>query len=188
MSEALPASQAATPPSARSGWWAVAVFLVLTIVSQLDRQMLNLLVVPVRADLGISDFQVSLLQGFAFAVFYATFGLPLGWLIDRYSRRHIIFAGVSLWAIAASACGLARTYGQLLAARMTVGIGEASLAPASYSLLGDLFRKDRLTLPMSVMGAGNKLGISAATLIDGGLLAALPAAGLTFAGFGHFQA
>ncbi|MBG6120100.1 MULTISPECIES: MFS transporter [unclassified Sphingobium] len=176
----------APPPSSAVGWWAVLVFLLLYIVSFLDRQIISLLVQPIRDHFLISDFQVSLIQGFSFAVFYALFGLPVGWLVDRFSRRHVIFFGLLIWATAASVSGLAQRYWQLALSRVGVGAGEAALAPAAYSILSDLFPKSKLTLPMSVMGAGTKLGSALATLIGGFLIATLPREGMELPLIGHY--
>lgn len=125
---------------------------------------------PVRADLGISDFQISLLQGFAFALLYAVLGLPLGLAADRLPRRRVIFVGVFVWALAATACGLARNFPQLMAARLFVGAGEAALAPAAYSILSDMFPKRRLTMALSVYTFGALLGSSLSLAIGGAIV------------------
>lgn len=157
------------PAGARRAWFAVSIFLVVYILSYLDRQVIGLLVEPIKASLGISDFQVGMLQGVAFGLFYAAFGLPLGWLVDRYSRRGVVYFGMTLWSLAAAACGLASNFWQLLIARFGVGIGEASVNPAAYSLFADLFPKRRLALALGVFGAGSMVG-SALALIAGGVL------------------
>src|SRR3546814_9557267 len=88
---------------------------------------------PIKQSLQISDFQVSLLQGTAFGLFYATCGLFTGWLLDRFSRRRVVYWGVSLWSLSAASCGLARTYGQLMIARFGVGAGEAVLRSEEHT-------------------------------------------------------
>jgi MFS family permease len=174
-------SEATTPayPAARIGWMAVLIFFLLYVLSFLDRQILNLLVGPIKASLGITDFQMSLLQGPSFALFYALFGLPIGWLVDRVSRRHVIFAGVMIWAAAASLSGLASRFWHLLIGRIAVGAGEAALAPAAYSLLSDLFPRERLAFPMSVMGAGSAGGAALSLFLGGILIAAMPSGFIT---------
>jgi MFS family permease len=159
------------------GWWATAVFFLLYVVSFVDRQMLNLLVEPIKQDLGISDFEISLLQGMTFASFYALFGLAIGWMVDHWPRRPIIAVGVFFWSIATVICGLANGFWQLALARMGVAVGEASLAPAAYSLLSDLFPPGRLALPMSIMGAGAGVGGALALVVGGYIMANIPAAG-----------
>jgi MFS family permease len=113
--------------------------MLLGAVAFLDRQVVALLIDPMKAELRINDTQVSLLQGLAFAILYTGCAIPIGYVVDRYSRRTVIFAGVLIWAIAATLCGLAGSFALLLAARVCVGLGEAALGPASYSIIGDLF-------------------------------------------------
>ena len=141
-------------PSRRHGWWMIAVFFATAILSYTDRFIFSLLVDPLRADLGISDTQVSLLQGLAFALVYAFAGLPLGRLADLVPRRNVIIAGVLLWSAATAACGFAATFGQLFAARIAVGIGEAALAPAAVSMIADYFPPARRGTALSVFIAG----------------------------------
>lgn len=170
-------------PAPRVAWAAVGVLLLLYALAFVDRQIISLMVGPVRADLGITDFQIGLLQGFAFALLYAVFGLPLGMAVDRLPRRRVIFVGVVVWALAATACGLARTYPELLAARLLVGAGEAALAPAAYSILSDMFPKKRLTLALSVFAVGASLGSSLSLAIGGVIIeAAKDGASLPFLG------
>lgn len=166
-------------PRATQAWWTITVLLLLNIASCLDRQVLALMVDDVKASLLISDFQVSLLQGMTFALFYTVFGLPFGWAADRYPRRWIIFCGVSLWSVAASACGLAQHFWQLLLARIGVGVGEAALSPAAFSIISDTFPKARLALALSIYSTGAVIGSALALAIGGLLVGLLPASGLT---------
>ncbi|MEO5641125.1 MAG: MFS transporter [Sphingomicrobium sp.] len=172
-------------PPVRIAWWAVAVFFLLYMLSFIDRSLLNLLVGPIRASLGISDFQISLLQGLSFALFYTAFGIPLGRLVDRGPRRRIICLGILLWSLATAGCGLAGRYWQLLLGRIGVAVGEATLAPAAYSLLSDLFPPHRLALPMSIMGTGAAVGSAAAAIIGGIVIGAVPASGMVVPLLGH---
>jgi len=176
-------SPAADPPwpSARTGWWATTVLFLLYTLSFIDRTVLNLLVEPIKHALAISDFEISLLQGMTFALFYTVFGLFIGTLVDTRPRRMVVFAGVFLWSFATSGCGLAVRYWQLALARVGVAVGEASLAPAGYSLLSDLFPPRKLALPMSVMGAGASVGSAVAFIIGGAILASVPAEGIAIA-------
>lgn len=154
------------PPIGYS-WYVVGVLLVAYILSFIDRQILSLLVEPMRADLGISDTQMSLLMGFSFAVFYSFFGIPLGWLADRKSRRTIIAVGVAVWSAMTAGCGMVHRYWQLLLLRMGVGVGEAALSPAAYSLISDYFPRHRLATAISVYGAGIYIGSGMAFLLGG---------------------
>ncbi|CAN5284525.1 MFS transporter [soil metagenome] len=155
------------PVPAMQAWCTVGVLQVIGILSYLDRNVLALMVEPIRASLGISDFGIGLIHGVGFGVFYALFGLPIGWLVDRVSRRWIIYLGTSCWSVAAAACGLANSFQHLLAARLAVGVGEASLSPSAYSMIADLFPRWRLSLALSIFGIGSVLG-SAVAFIGGG--------------------
>jgi len=180
-----PAARGPDYPPPRVAWWSVAVFFLLYNLSFIDRAILNILIGPVRATLGISDFQISLLQGLAFAIFYTLCGLPIGWLVDHRARRWIIFVGVIVWSLAASVCGLASRYGQFLLGRIGLAAGEATLAPAAYSLLSDSFPADRLALPMSIMGTGASLGGALASVIAGLVVELVPPGGVSAPVVGH---
>lgn len=163
-------------PSAKRGgrsgayaWYVVAVLLLAYTLSFIDRMILSLLVGPIRADLGISDTQMSLLMGFAFAIFYSVLGIPLGWLADRGSRRGLMVAGVAAWSLMTAVCGLTRSYVGLFLARIGVGVGEATLSPAAYSLLGDYFPREKLGRAMAVYSIGVPLG-SGIALVAGALV------------------
>lgn len=148
-------------------WYVVAVLLLAYTCSFIDRMILTLLVAPIRADLGISDTQMSLLVGFAFAVLYTVMGLPLGYLADRGNRRRLITIGITVWSAMTAACGLAPNYALLFLARIGVGIGEATLSPAAYSLMSDYFPKDRLGRAVAVYSIGVPLGSGIALVIGG---------------------
>jgi MFS family permease len=132
--------------------------------------VLSLLVDPIRGELGISDTQVSLLLGTAFAVVYGIAGIPLGVLADRTSRRNLIFAGVVVWSCGTLACGFSHSFGQLFAARIVVGLGEAVLSPAAISLISDYFPPARRGTAVGFFLSGIAMGIGAAILIGGGVL------------------
>ena len=148
-------------------WVVVAILMVAYVFSFVDRQILNLLVGPIRRDLGISDTQMSLLMGFSFAIFYTILGIPLGMLADRWNRRGLIAAGVVVWSVMTSLCGLARSYGQLFLFRIGVGVGEATLSPAAYSMIADYFPPQRRAFAISVYSMGIYLGSGIAFLLGG---------------------
>lgn len=175
-------------PSPRKAWWSVAVLFLLMILSLVDRQIMALLVADIRRDLGVTDFQMGLMQGAFFGLFYATFGLLFGFLIDRYSRRLVVFIGVTCWSLATAYCGLASNFFQLMLARFGVGAGEASLSPAGFSLVGDSFPRRRLALAFSIFGSGGYVGSGVSLLCGGYLIAAIPASGIDFPVLGHQSA
>lgn len=179
-----PVDSNAYPPPARA-WSMIGILTLFYILSLMDRNILSLLIEPIKRDLLLTDIEVSLLYGAAFAIFYALGSLPLGWAADRFNRRGIIFVGVTLWSLATCACGLARSFIGLFAARASVGIGEAAIVPASQSMIADSFPPNKMSLPMAIYGAGTKLGIGVSfiigsaliTLIDPDLNHALPLIG-----------
>ena len=154
-------------PAPAYAWYVVGVLTLVYVFSFIDRQILSLLVRPIREDLGISDTQMSLLMGFTFAVFYTFFGIPLGRLADSRSRRGIIAAGFAAWSLATAGCGLIRSYVNLLLCRIGVGVGEASLSPAAYSMITDYFPPERRATALGVYGIGIYLGSGLAMLLGG---------------------
>jgi MFS family permease len=139
-------------------WYVVAVLTLANVSGFVDRQILSLLVEPIRRDLGVTDTQVSLLMGLSFAVFYSVLGIPIGRLADRRSRRAIVAVGAVLWSAMTALSSLARTFGQLFALRVGVGVGEATLSPAAVSLIADAFPRERRGTAMSVYMLGTFLG------------------------------
>lgn len=154
-------------PSPGRGWYVVAVLTVAYIFSFIDRQILSLLVGPIRRDLNVSDSQMGLLGGLTFAVFYTLFGIPLGRLADTKSRRAIISAGIALWSVMTAGCGLTKNFRQLVLMRMGVGVGEAALSPAAYSLIADYFPPHRRSTAMSVYSMGIYIGSGLAFILGG---------------------
>ena len=163
------ASPEASYPDRRRAWWLVLVLALAGVVSVIDRTLLSVIVDPVRSELGLGEVQIGLLQGLAFGLFYATVGVPLGLMVDRHSRRLIVICGVSLWSAATLASGFAESFGELFAARLLVGLGEAALSPAAISAIADLFPPQARGRPISVFLMGQAvasgLGISVASLI-----------------------
>jgi MFS family permease len=155
---------------AKGAHFALSILLVMSTLSFLDRKVLSLLVEPIRHDLGINDFQFSLLQGAAFSIFYIALSLPVGWLVDRFSRRWIIYGGVTIWSAATIFTGLARSFPQMLLARSFVGAAEASLGPAAYSLLADVFPRRRQGFAIAVFSSGALIGGALAFALGGVLV------------------
>jgi len=160
-------------PNRAYAWYVVAVLVVAYTFSFIDRQILSLLVVPIRRDLGISDTQMSLLIGFAFALFYTICGLPIGRLVDVQHRIRIIAIGIAFWSVMTALCGIAKTYWQLFAFRMGVGVGEAALSPAAYSILADYFPPHQRGVALGVYGMGVYIGAGLALVIGGIVVASV---------------
>jgi MFS family permease len=165
-------------PGRPYAWTVVAILIATAILSYTDRQVLSLLVDPIRGELGVSDTDISLLLGTAFAVIYGIAGVPLGMLADRISRRNLIFAGVAVWSAGTVACGLSRNFGEIFASRIVVGLGEAALSPAAISLISDYFPESRRGTAVALFLSGIAMGSGAAILIGGGVLHAIEAGAL----------
>ena len=169
---AAPALIAADPiapsyPAPRVAWTWVAVLIVTAILSYTDRQILSLLVDPIRQDLRIDDTRMSLLIGSAFAMIYGVAGLPLGWLADRGSRRGLILAGLLVWSLATVAGGFADSFVTLFASRIVVGLGEAALAPAAIALISDCFPSARRGFAVACFLSGIAIGNGVAVMVGG---------------------
>lgn len=154
-------------PSARQGWYLVFVLMMAFTLAFIDRIILSLLVESIKEDLSISDTQFSLLHGLAFAIFYALLGIPIARLADTRNRRNIIVVGVAVWSLMTALCGLAGRFWELFLFRMGVGVGEAALSPAAFSMIADSFPKARLGRAISVYSSGGFLGAGLALMIGG---------------------
>ena len=158
-------------PSARSGWMLTILLTIAYIFSYIDRSILGLLVDPIKADLKLTDADIGYVSGIAFAIFYATMGLPLGWFADRTKRTRLVAGGIALWSLATAACGLAGTFWHLFLARMSVGVGEATLGPAAMSLIGDSFPPEKRGKPVALYSAALGLGAGIAGLASAAIVA-----------------
>ncbi|MET0363449.1 MAG: MFS transporter [Sphingobium sp.] len=163
-------------------WLVLSVLILAYMVSFIDRQILTLLVGPIRATLHISDFQLSLLHGFAFALFYTVMGIPIGRMVDRRRRTVIIAAGIAVWSVMTALCGVARNFTQLFLARIGVGVGEAALSPGAYSLLSDHFPAKELPRALSIYTGAAHVGAGVATVAGGALITLMPPVSLPIVG------
>ena len=126
-------------PSIRYRWTVLVMLTLVYTFNFIDRQILVILQEPIKADLGLSDAQLGLLTGFSFALVYVTAGIPIAWLADRSNRRNIVVASLAFWSFMTAISGLVQNFGQLLAARLGVGVGEAGGSPPSHSMISDYF-------------------------------------------------
>jgi len=171
--DSAPISSAA-PAKIRKGsgyaWFVLFILCTAGIVSYIDRQIINLLVEPIKADFGINDTQIGLLQGFSFVIFYAVLAIPLARLADRGTRVSIIFWGAMCWSLATFTCGMAGSFAVLFIARMFVGIGESTLSPSGFSLISDYFRKSQIPLAISIFTGCSFVGSGLAYIVGGALI------------------
>ena len=170
MSDAVPGAQPTPQSSLAYGWLTVGLLTVAYIFSFIDRYVLGLLIEPIKADLDLTDTQIGLLLGPAFAIFYATMGLPLGWLADRKNRVKIVAVGIAVWSIATAASGLARNFTHLFIARMSIGVGEATLSPCAMSIISDSFPPEKRSRPIAVYTMALSVGAGFASLLGAGVL------------------
>jgi len=152
------------------------------VTSFLDRTILTLLVDPIRETLNISDLELSLLHGFAFAVFYVVLGIPIARFADSHNRVKLISIGILFWSVMTAVCGFAKTFWHMFLGRVGVGIGQAALSPAAYSILSDYFPPHKLTRALSVYQTGIYAGMGLAMIIGGFVIANVPALEIPFYG------
>src|SRR3954469_13254339 len=151
----------------RRSAYLVVVLALAYMLSYMDRQILGLLVGPIRQDLGITDVEISLLQGLSFALLYGLGSLPAGRLADSHNRTILIAVGVCFWSVMTGACGFARSFGGLFIARAGVGIGESVLSPAAYSMLADAYPPRALPRAMAGFTVGGILGAGLGFVVGG---------------------
>lgn len=166
------------PAKLRYAWYVVIVLMLANVSSFIDRQILALLVGPIKRDLHLSDTEMSLLMGFSFALFYTLFGILIGHFADKFNRRNIIIAGVTVWSLMTALCGGIKNYTQFFFARMGVGVGEATLSPSAYSLISDYFPPSKLSRALSTYSMGVFLGMGLAIVVGASLISALPTEGM----------
>ena len=154
-------------------WFVVALLALSFALAMLDRMLLVLMVEPIKADLGLTDTQVSLLHGLAFTLFYVVFSLPLGRMADRLNRRTLVVGSVVGWSLATAAGAGAGSFVQLFAARLAVGVGEAGLSPAANSIIADYFPRSRVARPIAYYSLGGTGGAGLSLLLGGVLIQGL---------------
>lgn len=153
-------------PSTGYAWYVVILLTVGYILSYIDRSILSMLVQPIKADFDLTDTQIGLLLGPAFAIFYATMGLPLGWLADNMKRKTLVGIGIFVWSAATCFSGFAKGFATLFIARVTVGAGEATLGPCAISLISDMFPEGKRARALAVYTTA--LSIASAIAFFGG--------------------
>ncbi|WOE75393.1 MFS transporter [Alterisphingorhabdus coralli] len=172
-----PGTAASAPyPSAAAGWFIVVMLTIAYIFSFVDRYILGLLIEPIKAEFGLTDSSIGWLLS-AFTLIYGFVGIFMGWLIDRGKRVWIVSIGVALWSAATMATGTAKNFVQLFAARMGVGVGEATLSPAAFSIIGDSFPTERRGKPIAFYSSALPLGAGIASLLSGAIIAWTAASG-----------
>jgi MFS family permease len=167
-----PSASAAPWPSSKAAYWTVFLLILSLTSLQLDTNIVPYVAAKIKADLHISDTDLGVLLGAAFGLFYTIVGIPIAWLVDRYSRKWIIALGIITWSVGTALCGVAQGYWQLFAARFVVGGGEAGNGPASYSILADLFPREKMPRAVAFMQLGSVIGPALALMISSFILGA----------------
>jgi MFS family permease len=165
-----PATAPGDWPSPARAWYALFVLTLGLMIATIDRGILTLLVAPIKADLGLSDTQFTVLHGWAFVSVYALLGLPIARLADSGSRRLIIAIGMAFWSMMTALCGFAQSFLQFFAARAGVGAGESAFAPATFSILTDSFPPAKLPRAFAIMSIGFSYGASFGVILGAALL------------------
>lgn len=156
--QAAPSEEAPDPVGGPYARYVLGLLVVVYVFNFIDRQIVSILAERIKADLGLSDDDIGFLYGTAFAVFYAIFGIPLGVLADVWARARLISIGLAFWSLMTTVSGLAQSFAQLAAARIGVGVGEASATPAAYSLLSDTFPAARRATAIAIYSSGIYIG------------------------------
>lgn len=171
MTDSTSATESANNPyaSTKAAYYALGILTIVYSINFIDRQLLSILQESIKADLMLSDAQLGLLTGFAFAVFYTFAGLPIASLADRSNRRNIVAISLTIWSGMTAISGLAQNYWQLLAARVGVGIGEAGGSPPSHSMISDIFPPDKRASAIGFYSTGISIGILFGFLFGGWL-------------------
>jgi len=152
-------------------WYVVFLLTLASTLSFIDRQILNVMIGPIKRDLGgLSDTEISLIIGLAFSTVYSLTTLPLARIADRFNRRNVIAAGIFSWSLMTALAGMANSFWQLFVARMGVGVGEASLGPATTSMLADYYEEHRLPLAYGIVATAPFIGTGLASIVGGPLI------------------
>ena len=157
-------------PHPRQAWYAVAIFALALMINFLDRGIITLLVPSIKADLALTDFQMSIVMGFAFVIFYLFMGLPVARFADVGPRRTIVSVGIGLWSIATALCGIAANFWQLFLFRVATGVGESCNGPATFSMMSDLFPPQKLPRAIAVLNFGFMAGTGMALIVGGAII------------------
>jgi MFS family permease len=157
----------APPISPGYARYVLGVLFVVFVFNFVDRQILSILLEPIKADLGVSDTAMGFLTGIAFALFYTVAGIPIARWADTGNRRNVIVIGLAVWSAMTAVSGLVRTFGQLALARIGVGIGEAACSPPAHSLLADYFPPHRRATALAIYSMGIHVGILLGFVLGG---------------------
>ena len=173
MAAPTPAAPVRDEPSSLYSWYVLGILFLVYLSNHVDRQILGILLQPIKEEFGLSDTQLGLLTGPAFALVYTIAGIPIARRADRGSRVTIVAVSAAIWSVMTALSGLARGFWSLAAFRVGVGIGEAGCSPPSHSLISDYFPPERRARAMAVYAAGTQAGSALGWLLGGATMAAI---------------
>jgi MFS family permease len=165
-----PATPEVPKPTEAYARYVLGILVLVYMLNFIDRQILSILAEDIKRDLGLDDADIGFLYGTAFGVFYALFGIPLGRLADNWNRVKLMAGGLALWSAATAISGFAKTGGVLTAARVGVGIGEATASPCAYSLISDYFPKEKRATALAIYSSGLYIGGGLSLFIGGAIV------------------
>jgi MFS family permease len=183
--ESTSTAQSQAWPSQRDAYYSLFVMTIVVMFTVIDRQVLNLMIEPMKADFKISDTRVALLIGAAFSITYGLAGIPLARIADIANRRNLIAASLAFWSLCTLGCSVAQNYAGMFLARLGIGIGESGYGPASWSIATDNFPREKVAFATGTYGLGAMAGVGLASFLGGaviGLVADLPELPLPFGG------
>ena len=157
----------ACAPSSRRAYYVLAILFLVYVFNYIDRSILNILAEPIKRDLGLYDWQIGLMGGLAFALFYTFVGIPIARLADTHNRRNIIAVSLAIWSAMTAICGLAASFWQLLLMRIGVAVGEAGGSPPAHSMISDLFSANRRATALGIYALGIPVGTMIGQLAGG---------------------
>ena len=169
-----------SPQSRYYPWALLAVLWIAYLSSAFDKIVISLLVEPIKVDFGLSDTKMGLLLGPAFIIVFAVASFPMGILVDRVNRTRLLAVAVGIWSLMTGLCGLASSFWLLFFARAGIGLGQAALTPAGYSLISDSFKKERLGLALGIFIMGGAVGAGLSFVVGGAVIGALSRHGDTY--------
>lgn len=172
-------------PPRKHAYFSLFVMTIVVMFTVIDRQILNIMIDPMKEDFGISDTQAALLLGAAFSLTYGLAGLPIARLADRANRRNLVAGSIAFWSLCTMSCGVAQSYAGMFVARLGIGIGESGYGPAAWSIATDNFPREKVAMATGTYGLGAMLGIGLASMMGGAVLLfveGMPAIALPFGG------
>lgn len=172
-------------PPRKDAYYSLIVMTIVVMFTVIDRQIMSVMIEPMKQDFQVSDTQISLLIGAAFSITYGIAGLPIARFADRTNRRNLVAGSIAFWSFCTAACGVCQNYAQIFVARLGIGMGESGYGPAAWSIATDNFPREKVAMATGTYGIGAMVGTGMAMFLGGAVLAAvegMPTVALPFGG------